>query len=149
MAKRPPPRKGSAFATARSHDASKIAYDLNKATGQACLLINGGAATAVIAFLAKDRVDPVVYKYVPYCLGGYALGVLASAVMLFCIMMNADYWNYFWYYISYENDVPEAKDCEKVANRWQRGMYATFFAATLLFILSSGLMAFALHMLPV
>jgi hypothetical protein len=150
MARLPSPRDdGRAFATERSHDASKIAYDLNKATAQACLLINGGAATAVIAFLTKEKVDIAAYTYVPLCLALYALGVLASAVMLFCIMMNADYWNYYWFYTSYEHDKPQTKHCEKIANRWQRGMYTAFIAAALLFILSSALMAYALfHVQP-
>jgi hypothetical protein len=140
----PPSERSEKFAVERSHKASEIAYDLSKATGQACMLINGGAATAVIALLAKEKVAAIIYTYVPFCLGGYALGVLASAAMLFCVMMNADYWNYFWYYISYENNVVRAKHCENIARRWQHGMYATFISATALFIASSILMAYAL-----
>ena len=52
---------------ARSHEASKISYDFGKAAAQAGLIINGGAATAVIALLAKDKVDPIIFKTVPWC----------------------------------------------------------------------------------
>ncbi len=48
------------LAEERSLEASEIAYDFGKATAQAGLIINGGAATAVIALLAKDKGDPPV-----------------------------------------------------------------------------------------
>ena len=132
------------FEARRSHEASTTAYDLSKATGQACLLINGGAGTAVIAFLAKEHVDPAIYKLVPWCLGVYALGVFASAVALFCEMMNADYWNYYWYYRSYEENYAKADHCEDIANRWHRGYYAGFIGSILAFVSGSGMMAYAL-----
>jgi hypothetical protein len=86
------------FGRQRSHEASKIAYDMCKTTAQSCLLINGGAATAVLALLAKDHVDAAIIKNVPWALGGYAVGIALSAIMLFCIMMMADYWNYSWFH---------------------------------------------------
>jgi hypothetical protein len=92
------------FAEARSHEASKISYDFGKATAQAGLIINGGAATAVIALLAKDKVDPLILRTVPWCLGIYAIGVAASAMMMFAAMMHADNWNYFWYHLAYTAD---------------------------------------------
>jgi hypothetical protein len=138
-----------AFATSRSHQASEIAYNFSRYTGQACLLINGGAATAVIAFLTKDKVDPTLYTIIPWCLALYAAGVFAGAAMLFCEMMNADYWNYHWYYIAYEQDTEEADSCEKIADRWHRGYYFSFIAAVCLFIAASVLMAYALrHVQP-
>ena len=60
------------------YEASKIAYDLSKTTAQSCLLINGGAATAVLALLAKDHVDAAIVRYVPWALGVMRL-VLRSA----------------------------------------------------------------------
>jgi hypothetical protein len=77
------------------HEASKISYDFGKAAAQAGLIINGGAATAVIALLAKDKVDPVIFKIVPWCLAIYAIGVTASAIMMYCAMMYADRWNFY------------------------------------------------------
>jgi hypothetical protein len=62
------------FVAERSHTASALAYDLCRVTAQACLLINGGAATAVLALLAKEKIDPILYSTVPWCLGLYALG---------------------------------------------------------------------------
>jgi hypothetical protein len=53
------------FASSRSHEASKTSYDLCKSIAQACMLINGGAATAVVALLAKDKVDAALLTYIP------------------------------------------------------------------------------------
>lgn len=129
------------FGRQRSHEASKIAYDLCKVTAQSCLLINGGAATAVLALLAKDSVSPNILKYVPWALGGYAVGVATSAIMMFCIMMMADNWNYYWYNWSYLGAYDDARKSEREANGWHWAFYAVFVVAMLLFLASSGLVA--------
>jgi len=114
------------FASARSHEASKASYDLCKSIAQACLLINGGAATAVIALLAKDRVDVALLTYIPWGLGPYAAGVVVSAFMLYRVMMTAENWNYFWYHSSYDIDEKEAASSEKLGRSWQKWMNNTF-----------------------
>jgi hypothetical protein len=132
------------FAAERSHKASALAYDLCRVTAQACLLINGGAATAVLALLAKDKVDPALFRTVPWCLVLYALGVTVSAAMMFCTMMMADHWNYFWYNIAYARDREAAEANEVTADRRHKGVYAFFGAAILCFIISSSILAGAL-----
>lgn len=132
------------FAEARSHEAARIAYDFGKAAAQAGLIINGGAATAVIALLAKDKVEPVLFKAVPWCLGIYALGVAASAMMMFASMMQADNWNYFWYHVGYTADHPEARKNEKVAAFWARLVRLSYTTAILAFLLASFILAFAM-----
>ena len=132
------------FQIDRSHKASEIAYDFAKFISQVCLLINGGAATAVIAFLAKEKVDPLVYRTVPWCLFGYTLGVAASAVMAFSEMMNADGWNYFWYYLAYEDDESAARAEEEAANKWHKwGFYGLFIIAIACFLAASTGLAIA------
>jgi hypothetical protein len=116
------------FAYARSNEASKFAYESCKVIAQSCLLINGGAATAVVALLSKDKVDQSILTWVPYGLGAYALGVVFSAVMLFCVMMMADQWNYAWYWWSYGDDEELAEQSETSAHHWHKGVY-TFFVA--------------------
>jgi hypothetical protein len=132
------------FAQSRSHEAAKTAYDLCKVIAQSCLLINGGAATAVIALLAKDKVDQVLLTFVPWGLGGYALGVVASAFMLFCVMMMADWWNYYWYYLGYTSQEDEAELAEAQAGKWHIWMYVTFWVAIAAFAVSSGLVAYGM-----
>ena len=138
------------FAIERSHKAAEISYAFSKFTAQACLLINGGAATAVIAFLTRDKIDIAVNQIVPWCVVGFAAGVLSSAIMLFCEMMNADYWNYYWYYLVYVQDDAAAERSEKIADWWHFGFYVALCVNTLCFIVASGLMAYALlHARPI
>ena len=132
------------FASDRSHKASEIAYDLCKVTAQSCLLINGGAATAVIAYLAKDNIDRALFHIIPWCLLGYGLGVLFSAVMMFCEMMNADYWNYHSYYTSYERNAASAESSSKIADRWHFSFYCAFILAVICFLAASGVLSWAL-----
>jgi hypothetical protein len=138
------------FGQQRSHKASEIAYDLCKTIAQSCLLINGGAATAVLALLSKDKVDQVLLKWVPWSLVGYATGVAFSTVMLFCVMMMADHWNYFWYFNSSANEKEYGAESETTANRWHYAVYAAFLVAIILFVLSSALVAYAMtHVVPI
>lgn len=131
------------FAETRSHEASKTAYDLCRVTAQSCMLINGGSATAVIAFLAKDKVEPVLYSTVPYALAGYATGLLFSALMMFSVMMMADYWNYYWYAVSYTKSDEDADRYELTACRWHKLVYVLFALALVCFLCASWQMTHA------
>jgi hypothetical protein len=132
------------FATARSHEASKIAYDICKVIAQSCLLINGGAATAVIALLSKDKVDQALLTWVPMGVSAFALGVVFSACMLFCVMMTADNWNYAWYWWSYGGNQKIADACETRAAWWHKGVYAFFVVPILCFAVGCGFVAYGL-----
>jgi hypothetical protein len=136
--------KEDEFAYARSHEASKFAYETCKTIAQSCLIINGGAATAVIALLSKDKVDQSLLTWVPWGIGGYALGVVSSAFMLFCVMMMADNWNYAWYWWSYGDNEKFGDEYETVAGRWHKGMYAAFVVPIVCFVVGSGFVAYGL-----
>jgi hypothetical protein len=133
-----------AFAYARSHEASKFAYETCKVIAQSCLLINGGAATAVVAMLSKDKVDQAVLTWVPWGVGAFALGVVFSAVMLFCVMMMADNWNYAWYWWSYGDDQETGDKCETKAGWWHKGVYTFFVVPVGFFALGCGFVAYGL-----
>jgi hypothetical protein len=105
------------------------------------LLINGGAATAVIALLAKDKVDPALLKTVPWCLCIYATGVASSAIMMFCAMMLAENWNYFWYHFAYTADEPQARVNEANATYWRARVRVSFVAAIICFTVASMILA--------
>jgi hypothetical protein len=136
--------KDDVFAYARSHESSKFAYETCKVIAQSCLLINGGAATAVVALLSKDQVDQALLTWVPYGVGAFALGVVFSAVMLFCVMMMADNWNYFWYWSSYGNDQEVATASEINAGWWHKGVYTFFVVPIVCFTVGSGFVAYGL-----
>ena len=76
----------------RSKTLSQTANEHSRAGAQACILINGGAATAVIAYLAKDKIDPAIVPDVTYSLAGYAVGVFAAAVMLLFATLCLERW---------------------------------------------------------
>ena len=132
------------FAYARSNEASKFAYETCKVIAQTVLLVNGGAATAVIALLSKERVDQSLLTWVPWGVGAYALGVVFSAVMLFCVMMMADNWNYYWYWSSYGDDEEHANNVEAAAHWWHKGVYTFFVVPIICFMAGSGFVAYGL-----
>ena len=82
----------------RSLELSKTSNEHSRAAGQACILINGSAATAVIAYLSKDKLDPSVVPDVIWSLIGYGLGVFFAAVMLFCATQTLDDFSQYWLY---------------------------------------------------
>jgi|ERR1041385_3094985 ABC-type Fe3+-siderophore transport system permease subunit len=84
------------FAEARSHQDAKISNDNARAAGQAAILINGGAATAILAYLAKENSSGPLVHVASLCLGGYALGVLLGALYMLCIVFGVDWWNSYW-----------------------------------------------------
>lgn len=129
------------FAIARSHKASEIAYDLCKAISQTALLINGGAATAIVTYFSKETVEASIYKAATVSLVIYGVGVLASVLMMFCIMQTADWWNYFWYAeVSGDGD---SESLEIRANRWHKGYYVAFWFAMGSFMVASVIISYA------
>jgi hypothetical protein len=107
-----------AFMHERSHKASESSYEIGKSAAQACLLINGGAATALLALLGKEHVEPGLWQIMPWCLGLFASGVSIGAAMMFCVMKLADEWNYFWYWMSYGDDEDRGRSAETNARWW-------------------------------
>jgi hypothetical protein len=129
------------FAAKRSHKDSEISNVHSRATAQACILINGGAATAVLAFLAKDKIDPTIFYTVPWCLAGYAVGVFFGAFMMFCAMRSTDYYQQRWEKIAQEKSgAKEYGDAEC----WWTGVYSCFAATMACFLGASIFLAWIL-----
>src|SRR4029079_17911019 len=74
----------------------KTSNEHSKAGGQACLLINGSAATAVIAYLAKDEVSCSMSKDAVGALMGYGPGVVCAALMIISVMQCLDSYSQYW-----------------------------------------------------
>jgi len=144
MAKKPEKPEVDEFAYERSHKASESAYDLGKATGQACLLINGGAATAVLALIAKEKFDPDLAKSIATCLTSYVIGVVLGSFLLYSSMMRAESWNYFWYWWSYMQEYDSAEECRKSAKFWEKIISACYLLSMLAFLIGSFVVARAL-----
>jgi hypothetical protein len=88
----------SGFAEERSNKASSISNEHSRAAAQACLLINGGAATALLAYLAKDKIDPTLFNTLPFALLFYTIGVASAAYMLYLATEALDEYNKFWFW---------------------------------------------------
>jgi hypothetical protein len=84
------------FAVDRSQKDAESSTATARSTAQAAILINGGAATAVLAFLAKEKLDPLVLKIASICLAGYALGVVVGACMMFCSVRSLEHYSSRW-----------------------------------------------------
>jgi hypothetical protein len=58
---------------------------------------DGGAATAILAYLAKSTPpDPAILKAASASLMGYAVGVFFGAVSIWCSAQAAAQFGYYW-----------------------------------------------------
>jgi hypothetical protein len=107
-----------------------------RAATQAAILINGGAATAILAYLSKDgRTPPSILTAASYSLMAYALGVFFAALSVWCSTQAAANFGYQWEAIM-DNDSYAEKFKEK-GDRWLLGHHTTFALSILFFIGSS------------
>jgi hypothetical protein len=65
------------FTRQRVHDDFNASNEAARAAAQAAILINGGAATALLAFLSKATPPPFLVRAARVSLGLYALGLHA------------------------------------------------------------------------
>jgi hypothetical protein len=84
------------FAAERSHNDADAANEIGKASAQAALVLNGGAGTAVLAYISKGPVDPAVLYLAPFSLLIYGAGVILAALMLNNMSKALDIWNLRW-----------------------------------------------------
>jgi hypothetical protein len=137
----------SGFAEERSHKASQTSNEHSRAAAQACLLINGGAATAVLAYLAKDKIDPTLFNILPGALLLYSLGVASAACMLFFATEALDEYNKFWFWrVTKRNDRAIASYVNG-DKQWRRFRVA-FGATIVIFLVSNVLVAAAILWAP-
>jgi hypothetical protein len=64
------------FAQERSHQDANASNDTGRAAAQAAILINGGAATAVLAYLSKSGINPIIFQRTSLCIAIYGVGVI-------------------------------------------------------------------------
>lgn len=132
------------FSAERSHKDSDVANENARAAGQAAILINGGAATAILAFLAKDKLDPTVLRSAPWCLVGYAIGVLAGAFMMFCSVRSSEEYTLHWQVRALSLHAHNADAIANTAFNWQKRARRSFILALMAFFFSSCFVAYIL-----
>src|SRR5665213_2856019 len=110
------------YAVDRSHKDAESSNSTARTTAQVSILINGGAATAVLAFLAKEQLDPLVLKAASICLGIYAIGVTAGATMMYCAVRALDFYSLRWRFTALPEEGASAENNRKLGYSWWRMM---------------------------
>jgi hypothetical protein len=132
------------FAAERSTKNSAISSDLGKAAAQAAILINGGAATAILSFVkgASEHGFAVAIGT-----AGYGLGVLAGAWMIYCMNQLLDSRNEFWqsYFNPDKLGLKYRESSSRRSTTWLRLKNLAFAISVLCFVLSSIWLSFALY----
>lgn len=130
---------GSArFAAKRSHQDALLSNQNLKAAAQSMILINGGAATAVIAFMSKENIAPFFLGHVPFVLFSYAVGVACGAIMVFCAGRALKYWGYSWRdYMVDPKAVVKVESNYQKASRWDFCSLISFILGMLAFVIGS------------
>jgi hypothetical protein len=129
------------FAVERSHRDSASSNETARATAQAAILINGGAATAVLAFLAKGGLPQTVFQAAAMCLSLYAVGVVLGACMMFCTVRSLDHYALRWRLEAHPIDGADAMRNREPAEGWWKGMKRCFYASIAAFMISSSSLA--------
>jgi hypothetical protein len=136
------------FAITRSCNAASAANDNSRPMIQAAFLINGAAASAVIAFLTKDTIDPVIFRAIPWALVFYGFGVVSSAIAMYFMTEDLDYWNVYWEYIARGESQTKIDAQEKTAVQWWTYVRRLFALSIFWFFLGSATMACAIWRMP-
>lgn len=138
------------FAAERSNQDAEQSNDNSRAAAQAAILINGGAASAVLAFLSasisKDKFDIGILSYAAIALGVYALGVAFAALMILCMNHALKHWNKSWQQVmkAPENEVSGTIE-HKQAQPWYFAANGTFAASVCAFLIASAVLAFGFY----
>jgi hypothetical protein len=125
------------FAVDRSQTDAESSNTTARSTAQAAILINGGAATAILAFLSKENLNPSIVMTASVCLGLYALGVLLGAFMMFCIVRSLDFYSLRWRLEAHPMPGADAESSQKLAQSWWWRMRRCFYFSMLSFVISS------------
>jgi hypothetical protein len=133
----PPQTLRQKFAPDRATRDIQAANDSARAATQAALLINGGAATAILAYLSKDAHTPVgLLSAASLSLMGYALGVFFGAVSVWCSSQASAQFGYFWEATA-DGDAAGQAIFTKKGKAWLIGHWLSFGLSILFFIVSS------------
>ena len=108
-----------------------------RAAVQAAILINGGAATAILAYLSKDaHTPPSILSAASWSLMGYAIGVFFGAIALWCASMALSVSGFFQMAIL-DDDQRGRQHFLELTDRWIFRHNLSFAFSMLFFIISS------------
>jgi hypothetical protein len=128
----------------RSHHDAKAANDTARSTAQATILINGGAATAVLAFISKfDTITRAQLCPYAIAIGVFAIGVLSGALIYRFQTLYLEQWIVIHQGKATE-DHQEVIARQRAATRWRRWEIRSFVIGMICFVAGSFLIAYAL-----
>jgi hypothetical protein len=131
------------FELDRSSNAATAANENSRPMAQTAVLINGAAATAIIAFLTREKIDPVMLRWIPVSLGFYASGVAIGALSYYFMTEALDYWNCFWELTARAESQEDIDEQERLGNQYWGYVRACFFTSIAGFVLGSAIFACA------
>jgi hypothetical protein len=129
-----------AFAAERSNNAAMAANENSRPMAQYALLINGAAASAIIAFLSKDKVDPSVLSSAPWALIAYGIGVVFAALAMFYMTECLDHWNDYWERTARSEPNTTTLPIRELGERFWRRVRGQFGISIGCFIVGSAIM---------
>ena len=127
----------------RSQLDSRNLHDASRAAAQATILINGGAATAVLAFVTKEGIAGLLVP-AAYALGGYAVGVVFGTLILYARTRALEWWMRFGSYKALDYAAVRVEGAYRRGVVWERISTICFALAILSFLGASAQMVMAL-----
>ena len=121
------------YAAERSAQNSRLSTELGQSAAQAVILINGGAATAILAFAKGSASSPGALAS---GLAGYGIGVLAGAFMIYAQNRMLDARGEFWRTFITEDECRRYKE-ENRSKRWFNWAYGAFGVSVFAFFAAS------------
>jgi hypothetical protein len=124
----------------RSHQDARTHTDFARAAGQAVILINGGAATAALAFVSAARGN-VNIAWASCALFAYVLGVVCGSFMFFCMSRSLHLWSQVWegHAMGWPKKIRPIRKREAI--RWGKYAHRCFWAGIVAFVIGSALVA--------
>ncbi len=132
------------FAADRSTLASQMSNELGKAAAQAAILINGGAAAAILSFVKGTQANKI---YLAFGLAGYGAGVVCAALMIYSLNQVLYGRSEFWqsYFVPEKLDTSYRFLWKRRADVWIGRKDRAFACSVVFFLIASVFMAFAIY----
>ncbi|MGY4155477.1 hypothetical protein ACVINW_001319 [Bradyrhizobium sp. USDA 4461] len=127
----------------RAHKDFQASIESGRAATQAAILINGGAATAILAFLSKQAPPPPdVVAWASVSLLIYAFGVIFSAASMFCSAYSLGYYASSWQTQFFANEPQEKLRAEQISGKqWLNAHRGFTWLSFISFLSASGFIA--------
>jgi hypothetical protein len=133
------------LAAERAHKDLQTSGETARAAAQVAVLINGGAATAILAYLSKEGHTPSdVLRAAAIALAVYAIGVAWGAWSMWCSSQASAKWGYRWESVLDHDPVGE-QQFRVSAENWLYRHRGSMALSMLFFIGSSCWIALAFY----